>query len=139
MTRGHALLLICLLPLANLRAQGGGPPVGCYVASPALTYSATGVPERGDSTWAAVRLDSGGRARRPLRPVLGDNRSRWRFESDTLHLLVSDGLAGWRLSMIATRDGWTGIGEYLSDAAGVGWVPPRIHFTLQRIRCAGPA
>lgn len=110
---------------------------GCYFATPALTYSASGNPERGDSSWAVLHLRASGVAIRPLLRKGNDARSTWRWVGDTLELIVSDGLAGWRLALTPTADGWVGTGSYLTDVLVVGpYERPRVRFTLERRSCA---
>ena len=109
--------------------------IGCYWASPPLTYSTTGAPERGDSAWAIVRLVAGGAARRVLLRPSRDGQSNWEMVNDTLVLTVSDGLVGWRARLTATEAGWRGIAEYLTD---VRTVPPflyRHELVLTRRSC----
>lgn len=112
--------------------------VGCYVASPAMTYSATGEREQGDSAWAVVRLDSGGVASRPRLAARNDNRSKWTLRHDTLEVLLFDGLVGWRSTLIATTAGWAGTAQYLTDAIDLSRPPYRWPETLTRRKC-GPA
>lgn len=114
-------------------------PIGCYVAAPALTYSATGAPERGDTSWALVRFDADGRATRPLRRLADDLRSSWRVEGDTLHATFTDGLAGWSLRLTADAAGWSGTALYLTDAIAVGVEPLRQQIVLSAHACSGPA
>lgn len=114
-------------------------PIGCYRATPALTYSATGAPEQGDTSWAIVRLMSDGKAARPLRPARDDLRSSWQSEGDTLRAVFFDGLAGWKLVLTADPAGWSGTAEYLSDALAVGREPYRHAITLRARACPGAA
>lgn len=110
-------------------------PTGCYRAEPALTYSATGAPEQGDTSWAYVRLMSDGKAARPLRPARDDLRSSWQADGDTLRVLCFDGLAGWKLLLTADLAGWSGTAEYLSDAIAIGEEPYRHAITLRACAC----
>lgn len=60
-------------------------PVGCFLASPALTYSAFGNVEGRDTSWAILRLSRDGRARRPLLRGDRDRRSGWaRYLTDVI-------------------------------------------------------
>jgi len=120
-------------------AQGRTQVIGCYVAKPALTYSATGEPERGDTSWAYAQLSANGIARRPLLRANVDRRSSWRVEDDTLHVTFSDGLAGWRLLLARAPQAWTGVATYLSDVRVVGRPAYRHPITLMRRSCAAPA
>ena len=108
---------------------------GCYVASPAFTYSAYGQPEGRDTSWAIVELSPGGLAARPLLERHQDAMSNWRFHHDTLVLRLSDGLAGWHAALVMEYGKWRGKGTYMTDATGA---PPVVRdFTLELRSCAG--
>jgi hypothetical protein len=113
--------------------------VGCYVARPALTYSAMGGPEGGDTTWADVQFSAHGEARRPLLRSNLDRNSSWRIKDDTLIATFSDGLVGWRLRLTRVPQGWSGVAKYLSDAYVVGRPPYQHPITLTHRSCADPA
>ena len=119
------------------RPRVGGEPAGCYRATPALTYSATGAPERDDSAWAIVRLFPDGKARRPLLTPWEDGRSAWTFKNDTLHLRLFDGLVGWTTTLTTTATGWRGTAEYLTDVIVAGRPPFRRSIVLERQPCLG--
>lgn len=133
----HAVASALLVSSCSIASVAQSPaPEGCYVATPALTYSATGNPERGDSSWAVLHLRESGVARRPLLQPRIDARSAWRIAGDTLELIVSDGLAGWRLALLPSAEGWVGIGRYLTDVRVDGPYEPRsVRFSLQRRPC----
>jgi hypothetical protein len=111
--------------------------VGCYLATPALTYSAEGKLERGDSSWSHVQLSDNGKARRPLLRPTRDQRSDWRVDGNMLHVTFSDGLVGWQLQLTEAQDGWRGRATYVSDVrvVGGGWSPPQHQITLTRRFC----
>ena len=114
--------------------------VGCYFATPALTYSATGGAERGDTAWAVVRLLTGGSAYRPLLLNRGrDRASRWLMAGDTLVLTVFDGLVGWQARMTRTETGWQGSAKYLTDARTTPPYEYRHDLILTRRQCHAPA
>ena len=118
----------------TLRTQRRNP-VGCYRATPFLTYSANGEPDGRDTSWAFVRLSADGSALRPLVGRVRDSRSNWTSHKDTLFILLFDGLVGWRLTLLPRGNGWRGNGRYLSDAI-VTDMPPIVHeFVLERGRC----
>ena len=117
----------------------GGDPVGCYRATPALTYSATGRPEHGDTAWAIVRLFLDGTASRPLLSRAVDNRGKWTLRNDTLTVLVFDGLVGWRMALTTTERGWRGRARYLTDAIVVGQPSFLRAIELERRPCVPPA
>ena len=114
-------------------------PVGCYLATPAFTYSAVGQRERererGGTAWAVVRLRPNGVALRPLLPAMSDRRSTWMVHGDTLHLTLFDGMVGWQAALRATSSGWAGPATYLSDAIAVGRPPTQRIFVLTRRKC----
>ena len=123
-----------LLP-SGAGAQARQRVVGCYFATPALTYSARGEPERGDSSWAVVVLGENGKLRRPLlRPSL-DRHSSWKMVGDTLKLTVHDGLVGWSVSLLPDSMGWKGNAIYLTDAIVAGWKAPEHSILLTRRSC----
>jgi hypothetical protein len=128
---GAAIFVSC-----EAHAQNPGGIVGCYVAKPALTYSATGGPERGDTSWAYAQLSANGKARRPLLRSDHDGMSSWRAEGDSLHVTFHDGLVGWRLRLARVPQGWSGLATYLSDAIVVGQPPYEHQITLTRRSCA---
>lgn len=113
-------------------------PVGCYRATLALTYPATGGREQGDTSWANVQLMSDGKAARPLRPARDDLKSSWQSEGDTLRVIFFDGLAGWKLLLTAELAGWSGTAEYLPEAIVVGREPYRHAIALQARACPVP-
>jgi hypothetical protein len=137
--RGAVLIGTLTFGVRVADAQGTTLVIGCYIAKPALTYSATGEPERGDTSWAYAQLSPKGVARRPLLHANVDRRSSWRIEDDTLHVTFSDGLAGWRLQLVRAPQGWTGLATYLSDARVVGQPAFRQPITFARRSCAAPA
>lgn len=112
---------------------------GCYVANPALTYSATGKPEHGDSSWALVRLSAYGLTERPLLKDHFDRRSSWTFDHDSLRVTFSDGLVGWRLRLVRAADGWNGTATYMSDAFVPGRLPYQHPIKLRRVACRVPS
>ncbi len=127
-----------LIPLAIVTSTAAtamqrASPVGCYTATPALTYSAAGVLEQGDSAWTVVQLLANGKARRPLLQQSRDSRSSWSMQRDTLTLLVFDGLVGWRSSLTRNATGWRGTSEYLTDV--IGGPAIRHPITLELRRC----
>src|SRR5688572_7166673 len=87
---------ILVLATACARLPHGSPevgntPLGCYRATPALTYSASGAHERGDSAWAVLELVADGKIRRPSlqrQPAI-DDLLHWKLTNDTLRLIVS--------------------------------------------------
>lgn len=128
-----------MLGAAVASAQAPSDVVGCYVAKPALTYSATGGPEREDSSWASVQLSEDGKARRPLLPRRYDRSSSWLLGNDTLVATFFDGLVGWRLRLTRAPHGWTGEATYLTDVIVVGLKPYQHALTLTRRSCAPSA
>jgi hypothetical protein len=131
-----ALVGAVLLGARGANAQQSTRVPGCYTASPALTYSATGEPEHGDTSWAYVRLSADGKARRPLLSTDHDRGSSWTIDGDSLTATFADGLAGWRLRLVLVPQGWSGVATYLSDAYGVGQPPYQQSITLTRRSCA---
>jgi hypothetical protein len=117
------------------QAQNSTRVVGCYIAKPALTYSATGGPERGDTAWAYVQLSANGMARRPLLRNDADRRSSWLIQGDTLVATFHDGLVGWRLRLVHAQRGWRGLATYMSDALVVGQPPYQHKITFTRRSC----
>jgi hypothetical protein len=120
-------------------AQNTSRVVGCYVAKPALTYSAMGEPERGDTSWAYAQFAANGQVRRPLLRSDLDRRSSWKVEGDTLHVTFHDGLVGWRLGLTRVAQGWSGLATYLTDVHVAGQRPYQHPITLTRRSCAAPA
>jgi hypothetical protein len=115
------LLLVTLLGSGRAFSQDvpdGQAAIGCYRATPALTYSAFGEPERGDTSWAILRLSSDGRARRPLLRGNYDGSSRWSWRRDTLVVRLFDGLVGWDAALTRDAERWRGSATYLTDARG---------------------
>ena len=98
--RRAALIGVTVFVGSEARAQDTTQVVGCYVAKPALTYSATGALERADTSWSYAQFSPNGKARRPLLRSAVDRRSSWTVEDDTLRVTFSDGLAGWRLRLV---------------------------------------
>jgi len=109
--------------------------VGCYLATPHLTYSAFGEPERGDNAWSILRLERNGSAKRPLLRPWYDRNSRWGYRSDSLVVVVHDGLVGWLLTLIPADSGWRGNARYLTDVMGGEQINRRID--LRRRTCEG--
>jgi hypothetical protein len=107
-----------------------------------LGYSASGERERGDSSWYVLQLGDSGTVTRPLfspREREQWNRlSAWTTKGDTLRIRVTDGLAGWNISLWAVRGGFAGIATYLTDVVVVGWVPPRMDVHAASIECPAP-
>jgi len=136
-----AVVIAVPTPMAAQRADDRvATPIGCYRSTPGLTYSASGAPERGDSSWSILQLHEGGTAGRPLLSKGRDARSQWRLAGDTLRVVLSDGLAGWRLALTRTSAGWIGVGTYLTDVVVAGgYEPPRVRFLLVRQPCAEAA
>lgn len=115
---------------------------GCWRATPPLTYSATGGPERGDSSWAFLLLERNGRASRPLVAPGRDAMSTWRLSLDTLVVVLGDGMVGWRLHLRDEGTRWGGTGEYVTDVVQPGVrAPVRRRVELVRVgaRCPGGA
>ena len=133
------ILAFALFGISQACAQDIPEVVGCYLAEPALTYSAAGNLERGDSSWSRAELLADGTARRPLLKARYDRGSTWRIEGDTLHVIFVDGLVGWRLQLTPSLNGWTGRATYITDVVvvGGGWSPPQHPITLTRRSC-GP-
>ena len=117
-------------------AQNTSRVVGCYVAKPALTYSAAGGPERGDTSWAYAQFSANGQASRPLLRSDLDRNSSWKVVGDTLHVTFHDGLVGWRLRLTHVPQGWSGLATYLTDVHVVGQPPYQHPITLTRRACA---
>jgi hypothetical protein len=135
----HFLAIAAILVASVGHAQKRQSVVGCYFASPALTYSAKGEPEHGDSSWAVVVLGEDGRVRRPLlRPFL-DRNSSWKTVGDTLKLVVHDGLVGWKLSLLPDTNGWRGNATYLTDVIVADWKAPEHSILLTRRSCRDTA
>ena len=139
MRLAETCLLIGALAAAG-KAQGPdsvrvAAVIGCYHATPPLTYSASGGPERGDTAWAILRLSAGGIASRPLPRLRQDAFSKWWLNRDTLFLQLMDGFAGWRVVLTQVGGKWRGKGGYETDNAGS---PPVVReFTLERRSCKG--
>ena len=135
----NVLCVTCLLVASPLLAQGSrratANPVGCYRASPALTYSAYGQPESGDSSWAYVSLTADKKARRPMLQPSRDAGSEWSQSRDTLKLRLHDMLVGWDLTLTATESGWRGRGRYLTDVIVAGEKSFLRDFALTRMSC----
>ena len=110
-------------------------PVGCYRTTPALTYSAWGQPERGDTSWAVLRLLADGRASRPLLRYSHDRNSRWGWRADTLIVVVHDGLVGWSALLVRTDSAWAGKARYLTDV--IGGEPLIRPLRIERRSCEG--
>ena len=124
-------LFFTAIAMTSAPTQVMRSPNGCYIATPAFTYSGTGQRERGDSSWSFVQLLKNGSARRPLRHASDDRRSKWTMHGDTLRLLLADGLVGWDAVLYATGTGWTGKATYLTDAV-TGHYTPNGFFELKR-------
>jgi len=137
--RSAVLVGVAILAGRVAHAQNTSRVVGCYVAEPALTYSATGGPERGDTSWAYAQFSANGKARRPLLRNDVDRNSSWRVEGDTLHVTFHDGLVGWRLRLVRVPRGWSGLATYLTDVRVVGRPPYQHPIILTRRACAAPA
>ena len=141
----RAVVLLALLLLAAGRARAQSPsrepaqpptPDRCFRARPALTYSATGIPEQGNTDpWSLVEFRADGRVGRPLLPLRHSERSRWRVLGDTLRLRLSDGLVGW--DVVATPDSlaYVGIATYLTDVVVKGAEPLRVRVRLEPTVC----
>ena len=136
--RSAVLVGAAILVGREAHAQNTNRVVGCFVAQPALTYSATGEPEHGDTSWAYAQFSANGKVRRPLLRSDVDRSSSWRVEGDTLHVTFHDGLAGWRLRLTRVPQGWGGLATYLTDVRVVGQSPYRHPITLTRRSCAAP-
>ena len=131
-----ALIPLTFAEVGRASAQTAPLIEGCYVATPPLTYSATGTPEKSDSGWSHLKLSANGVARRPLLRSVLDARSSWSVHHDSLSVTLSDGLAGWRLRLTPLKDGWGGTATYLSDATVVGRPPLQRAVQLKRESCA---
>lgn len=114
-------------------ARTGTKVVGCYAASPALTYDRSGIPALGDSSFALVQLMRGGRATRPLVRKGPMPIGTWRFVADTLQIVVADGYTGWSLLVRSDNGVWIGHAWYISDVLLVG-EPPYHHAIALRPR-----
>lgn len=130
-----ALMPLTVAGIGRASAQVGPLVEGCYIATPALTYSETGTPEKGDTTWSHLKLSANGVAKRPLLRNVLDARSSWSVHHDSLSVTLSDGLAGWRLRLTPLRDGWGGTATYLSDAIVAGRSPFQRAMRLERESC----
>jgi CubicO group peptidase (beta-lactamase class C family) len=128
------VLLVAMPLIAQGSRRATSNPVGCYRATPALTYSAYGSPESGDSSWAYVSLTADGKARRPMLQPSRDAASKWSQRRDTLLVRVHDMLVGWDLTLSATESGWRGRGRYLTDV--IGGDPIVREFALKRMACS---
>lgn len=104
-----------------------------------LGYSASGALEQGKTEWYVLKLADSGVVSRPLFNKRDrerwTRRSRWTAKGDSLHIRVSDGLAGWDLALRRTGDGYTGVANYLSDVRAEGWIPPRVMVHADAIEC----
>ncbi|HJQ55200.1 MAG TPA: nuclear transport factor 2 family protein [Gemmatimonadaceae bacterium] len=130
-----ALIPLTLVNVGRASAQSAPLVVGCYVTTPALSYSASGTPEKGDTSWSHLKLSANGVARRPLLRNVLDARSSWSVHHDSLSVTLSDGLAGWRLRLTPLKDGWGGTATYLSDATMAGRAPVQRAMHLTRESC----
>jgi hypothetical protein len=133
----RTIFLGALLGIAQACALEPEQVAGCYLAEPALTYSAEGKLERWDSTWSYARLSADGKARRPLlkRNFDHDQMSEWRIEGRTLHVTFADGLVGWQVQLEQAPKGWAGRATYITDAPEVGAPPIQQPITLTRRSC----
>ena len=104
-----------------------------------IGYSASGALEKGDTAWYVLQLRDSGKVARPLFPrpqrEAWTRSSRWTSTGDTLRIRVSDGLAGWDISMWRARKGFAGVASYLSDARVAGAVAPRMNVEAVEIAC----
>src|SRR5688572_25110511 len=122
----RTILVGPLLGIAQACALESEQVAGCYVAEPALTYSAEGKLERWDSSWSHATLLADGKAKRPLLKRNYDQISEWRIQGRTLHVTFADGLVGWQLRLKSAPQGWAGRATYITDAPEVG-APPFQH------------
>jgi hypothetical protein len=135
----RALAFVGTLVLSSCASLGPGAAnvEGCYSATPALTYSSSGVPERGDTSFAILRLGRGGHASRPLVPPGPMPTGTWRMADDTLHVVVGDGHTGWALTLTFADGEWIGDARYISDGFLVGGTPYRHAIALRPRACVG--
>ena len=132
-----AVVGVLTLPSCVSLGRGAAKVEGCYVATPALTISSSGTPERGDPSFALLQLMRGGRAMRPLLARDRTPRGTWRLIGDTLQIVVAAGFTGWSLLVRRDHGGWVGDAQYRSDALVVGAQPYRHAIVLRPHACVG--
>ena len=113
---------------------------GCYIFDRPLGSSASGDLERSDSTWYSLELRDHGIVARPRLHSSYWRReymrsSSWRSTGDTVHIVVSTGLVGWRIWLVSNEDVFSGVARYVTDVRAAEYIPPRVEVRARKEGC----
>jgi hypothetical protein len=142
--RIYSTFIFAALTLPSSAILTNAPAVqfeGCYIFDRPLGSSASGNLERSDSAWYSLELRENGVIARPqLQNSFWRQRyarsSSWRTTADTLHIVVSTGLVGWRIWLVRENGELRGVAGYLTDVVAADYVPPRVPVRARKVTCA---